>query len=334
MGTVFGKIGVETPKFELLQTSPDYEIRKYSPSIVAEVTYDPAELRGNRDGGFTILANYIGALGNPQNRKPEKIAMTAPVITRTGGVKAGEKIAMTGPVITKISDAVTMQFVLPSKYGNVEEVPVPVDERVAIKREGERKYGVVRFNGVATESVVEEKVERLKQSLERDGFKVIGDFLLASAIFVNKIILGECDEGLQAMDSSIRNVSRNSYIFLLRNHLLIIFQLILLEFHIFFDSSVFLDSGEKSKLKGDWAQLTWKSLRLLSMSCILFYTNLRNITLSMLRRAVLTLAASGCCESPSGLYIFGHLKPENSPQYDILEQQGNEKSVTYLPPDQ
>ncbi|XP_068669247.1 heme-binding-like protein At3g10130, chloroplastic [Aristolochia californica] len=178
MGTVFGRIGVETPKFELLQKSPDYEIRNYSPSIIAEVTYDPAQLRGNRDGGFTILANYIGALGNPQNRKPEKIAMTAPVITRTPE-KAGEKIEMTGPVITKSTDMVTMQFVLPSKYSSVEEVPVPVDERVVIKRERERKYGVVRFNGVASDEVIEEKLEKLKGSLERDGFKVIGDFLLA-----------------------------------------------------------------------------------------------------------------------------------------------------------
>ncbi|XXG66375.1 hypothetical protein AAC387_Pa05g3870 [Persea americana] len=164
MGTIFGKIGVETPKYQVLHTSPDYEIRKYSPSIVAQVTYDPAQLRGNRDGGFSILANYIGALGQPQNKKPEKIAMTAPVITQSLDSTA-EKIAMTAPVITestgvakedgKKEKMVTMQFVLPDKYKRVEEAPLPVDERV-----------------------VEERVEKLKRSLERDGYKVVGQFLL------------------------------------------------------------------------------------------------------------------------------------------------------------
>lgn len=189
MGTIFGKIDVETPKFEVLHTCPDYEIRKYSPSIVAQVTYDPAKLRGNRDGGFSILANYIGALGQPLNKKPEKIAMTAPVITRSPDF-AAEKIEMTAPVITKDGESageegssnermVTMQFVLPAKYQRMDEVPVPVDERVVIKEEGEKKYGVVRFSGVATDEVVKERVEKLKKSLDKDGYKVIGKFLLA-----------------------------------------------------------------------------------------------------------------------------------------------------------
>uniref|UniRef100_A0A5B6YG17 SOUL heme-binding family protein n=1 Tax=Davidia involucrata TaxID=16924 RepID=A0A5B6YG17_DAVIN len=111
MGMVFGKICVETPKFEVVQSTDEYEIRKYSPSVVAEVTYDPSQFKGDKDGGFTVLANYIGALGNPQNTKPEKIAMTAPVIT-----KSSEKIAMTAPVVTKTGEEkmVTMQFILPS----------------------------------------------------------------------------------------------------------------------------------------------------------------------------------------------------------------------------
>lgn len=178
MGMVFGKITVETPKHQVINSTPDYEIRRYPPAVVAQVTYDPTQFGGNKDGGFTLLANYIGALGNPQNTKPEKIAMTAPVITKS----SGEKIAMTAPVVTKEekeNKAVTMEFLLPEKYQRAEEAPAPVDERVVIREEGERKYGVVRFSGVASERVVEEKVEKLKKDLERDGFKVIGEFLLA-----------------------------------------------------------------------------------------------------------------------------------------------------------
>ncbi|KAJ3668902.1 hypothetical protein LUZ60_010852 [Juncus effusus] len=178
MGMILGKIPVETPKYEVVHSCADYEIRQYKPAVVAEVTYDPKQMKGgDKDGGFMILANYIGALGNPQNSKPEKIAMTAPVITKTQ--PGSEKIAMTAPVITKGDNNVTMQFVLPSKYEKKEDAPKPIDERVVIKEEGERKYGVVKFSGIANDKLVEEKVKKLKECLERDEYKVVGEFLLA-----------------------------------------------------------------------------------------------------------------------------------------------------------
>ncbi|KAK9057792.1 hypothetical protein SSX86_022630 [Deinandra increscens subsp. villosa] len=178
MGMVFGKITVASPKFQVLHSTPTYEIRQYSPSVAAEITYDPATLKGNKDGGFSILANYIGVLGKPCNKAAEKIAMTSPVITTT--TTAAEKIDMTAPVVTAESGGrVRMQFILPEKYKRAEEAPEPVDERVVIREEGERKYGVVGFSGVAGEAVVKEKVEKLKAELERDGYKVAGEFVLA-----------------------------------------------------------------------------------------------------------------------------------------------------------
>ncbi|KAI3995578.1 hypothetical protein MKX01_023323 [Papaver californicum] len=208
IGQVFGKIRVETPKYVVVRSSEDYEIRKYTSCVVAEVAYDPSQFGGDRDGGFMVLAKYIGAVGNPQNTKPEKIAMTAPVMTtQTASEKiamtapvittqrASEKIAMTAPVITTQTipetvekatpTSMVMQFILPtSKYTSLEQVPKPTDERVVIREEGERKYGVVQFSGLATDEVVEEKVKKLKESLERDGYKVINrenqdQFLLA-----------------------------------------------------------------------------------------------------------------------------------------------------------
>ncbi|KAL3753708.1 hypothetical protein ACJRO7_001016 [Eucalyptus globulus] len=184
MGSVLGRISVETPKYQVLSSSAEYEIRHYAPAVVAEVTYTPSQFDGSRDGGFRVLADYIGALGNPKNAKPEKIAMTAPVITKS------EKIAMTAPVITQgppggggggreEEEAVTMRFVLPAKYGSAEEAPKPLDERVVVREEEGRKYGVVRFGGVATEGAAREKAERLREWLERDGHKVAGEFVLA-----------------------------------------------------------------------------------------------------------------------------------------------------------
>ncbi|KAL5228424.1 hypothetical protein ABZP36_016689 [Zizania latifolia] len=196
MGMVLGKITVETPKHEVVHTGSGYEVRKYPPCVAAEVTYDPAEMKGNRDGGFTVLANYIGALGRPQNTRPENIAMTAPVITSgepeniamtAPVITSGEPepMAMTAPVITSDGGGqaggktITMQFLLPSKYTKVEEAPRPTDERVVLREVGERKYGVVRFSGLTGDKVVKEKTEGLKAALEKDGFTIKGPFVLA-----------------------------------------------------------------------------------------------------------------------------------------------------------
>ncbi|XP_020576556.1 heme-binding-like protein At3g10130, chloroplastic [Phalaenopsis equestris] len=176
MGLILGKISVETPKYQLILKTADYEIRTYPPSVLAEVTYDPA-LLGDRDGGFMILAKYIGAVGEPQNSRPEKIPMTAPVITHSA-----EKIDMTAPVVTSGgggSTPITMQFVLPAKYARAEDAPQPTDERVRIREVGERKYGVVRFSGVATETTAADRAEKLRKSLERDGYKLVGEHVLA-----------------------------------------------------------------------------------------------------------------------------------------------------------
>ncbi|XP_050219866.1 heme-binding-like protein At3g10130, chloroplastic [Mercurialis annua] len=181
MGQILGRIAVETPKYEVIKSLSGYEIRKYPPAVLAELTYDPSQFKGDKDGGFSVLAKYIGAFGDPQNTKPEKIAMTAPVITKTGG--ESEKIEMTAPVLTKEGGEekkmVTMQFSLPAKYTKAEDAPKPTDERVVIREEGEKKYGVVKFSGIASEEVVQEKVEMLKEKLAGDGYKVIGEFVLA-----------------------------------------------------------------------------------------------------------------------------------------------------------
>ncbi|GAA0171824.1 hypothetical protein LIER_41229 [Lithospermum erythrorhizon] len=118
-------------------------------------------MNNNKDGGFSLLAAYIGVFGTPQNRTSSQIAMTAPVITKA------EK------------DTISMQFILPEEYASNEEAPGPVDERVRVVEEGERRYGVVGFSGVASEEEVERKVRVLKGWLERDGFKVVGEFVLA-----------------------------------------------------------------------------------------------------------------------------------------------------------
>jgi hypothetical protein len=193
MGMMLGKITVETPKYQMIEKKEEFEIREYEPSVVAEVTYDPKEMKRGRDGGFMILAGYIGALGSPCNKKKgteaagEKIAMTAPVITQEQSQAGGsEKIAMTAPVITEEKQEeggekkiVTMQFVLPAKYTTVEAAPAPTDERVKIKGVPSKKMGVITFSGNADDKLTAEQLEKLKTALQAAGYKISGEHILA-----------------------------------------------------------------------------------------------------------------------------------------------------------
>lgn len=201
-----GKIYVETPKHSVVEKGAKYEIREYPPCIAAEVSYDASSIRGGRDGGFMILAQYIGAFGSPANKKEvgdgkgeeenetkkgdaEKIAMTAPVITASS-----EAIAMTAPVVTmeesgnsstnekneEVKPLTTMQFLLPAKY-SMETVPKPTDERVKVREIPSRMMAAITFSGVANETLTQKKLAALKTALQEEsaGYKITGDHMLA-----------------------------------------------------------------------------------------------------------------------------------------------------------
>ncbi|KAF9619213.1 hypothetical protein IFM89_005767 [Coptis chinensis] len=83
---------------EVLQT-PGATCRRCSQKIMKGEPRSPMILPRLKETEMlaSVLASYIGVIGQPQNTKPEKIAMSAPVITLT----ESETIAMTAPVVTK-----------------------------------------------------------------------------------------------------------------------------------------------------------------------------------------------------------------------------------------
>lgn len=90
-GTIMSQ--VSEPKYTVISSEANMEIREYAPILVAQVT-----VTGEREpaisAGFRLLADYI--FGN--NEGSQKIKMTAPVVQQEG-----EKIAMTAPVIQQES---------------------------------------------------------------------------------------------------------------------------------------------------------------------------------------------------------------------------------------
>ena len=90
-------MAIEEPDYQVIDSYKDFEVRRYSPYLVAEVDVsgDFSEAGNN---AFRILADYI--FGN--NASASKMAMTAPVESRSA--ERGEKMAMTAPVIASGTD--------------------------------------------------------------------------------------------------------------------------------------------------------------------------------------------------------------------------------------
>lgn len=60
-------MAIEEPSYRVLETQGDFELRKYSPYIVAE-TYVQGDFEAVGSEGFRRLADYIG--GKNQKRNP------------------------------------------------------------------------------------------------------------------------------------------------------------------------------------------------------------------------------------------------------------------------
>ena len=156
-------MALEEPEYTVIESTDDYELRHYAPYLVAEVDvkgdFDDA---GNR--AFRLLAGYIFG----DNRSAEKMAMTAPVESRSADTS--EKMAMTAPVTAVSSDEgmTTFAFVMERKY-SMETLPVPNDDRVRIREMPERVMAVRRYSGRWTEKRYEQQLESLRTALSASG---------------------------------------------------------------------------------------------------------------------------------------------------------------------
>ena len=126
-------MALEEPKYQILKSNNDYEIRKYSDRLAVEVTYS------NEDSGFRYLFNYISG----ENTTSEKVSMTVPVTQSV-------KIDMTAPVNqTKKDDKMLMQFFLPSKF-TLDTAPKPTNKKVRLVVLKGDYYAVIKYSGRVT----------------------------------------------------------------------------------------------------------------------------------------------------------------------------------------
>lgn len=160
--SVFGIRSEENPKYEVLSTEENKEIRSYAPYIVAKTTVK-GEYKQAQNEAFRILAGYIFG----DNERKQKISMTAPVVV--DGKSSNEKISMTAPVMqTPASEGWVMTFMMPSKY-KMDDLPTPKDKRVQFEEVPAKVVGVIRYSGTGRESSNAERAQELKDWLLSKG---------------------------------------------------------------------------------------------------------------------------------------------------------------------
>lgn len=143
---------------KVIDEKEDIEIRKYPKQtyIQTKVQTKFNKQRQKQDNNtFSILAGYI--FGN--NQKNQKIAMTAPVISRE------EKEVM------------EMAFILPKEF-NEGNAPLPNSSNIKIFDVAEKKLAAIRFSGMTGEEKVRQKKEILLKTLKQKNMKTIGKYFL------------------------------------------------------------------------------------------------------------------------------------------------------------
>ena len=165
-------MAIEEPKYTLMEKYEAFEIRKYSPYLVAQT-----EVSGTFDerGGkaFRILIKYISG----ENQQQSNIKMTVPVIQESSD-EEGQKISMTAPVIQEKgkedSNSAIISFVMPESF-TLDTLPSPSDNRITLREIPAKIVAVLQYSGGWTEKRYKEHEAILIKALQDANIKIIGE---------------------------------------------------------------------------------------------------------------------------------------------------------------
>lgn len=143
--------GSEGPRFKVLETKEDYEVRLYESSPWVKTRFEEGNLENCSSTGFWRLFNYIRG----ENEGGHKIAMTVPVNSHVDLDDEGKCMGF------------TMGFYIPAEYQT--NPPVPKESTVFHETDEGRVMYAAHFAGFAKEKDWRENVAKLKEALDRDG---------------------------------------------------------------------------------------------------------------------------------------------------------------------
>ncbi len=158
-------IAIEKAKYQVAESDKNFELRQYSPRIVAQ-TFVAGDFEAVGNVGFRRLYDYI----NGKNIKNRKMTMTAPVTQEA----ESEKIAMTAPVTQEKSQGRwRITFLMPAEY-TMETLPRPLDELVQLIEEPGYLMASIRYSGTWSQKRFEKNKALLQAEIAKRGLTAVG----------------------------------------------------------------------------------------------------------------------------------------------------------------
>jgi Na+-transporting methylmalonyl-CoA/oxaloacetate decarboxylase gamma subunit len=149
----FTSKNIETPKYKVIKTYDEVEVRLYPKMVVAKTNLADKSFDDQGSNGFRTIAGYI-----------------------FGGNEKNEKIAMTAPVVMNMGDSASMYFVMPKSY-NKAELPTPNSKNVQIVEVAEKTLAVISYGGFSSDEKIEKHRKQLEQILQKNKLQTKGAYL-------------------------------------------------------------------------------------------------------------------------------------------------------------
>lgn len=169
-------MAIEEPHYEVSISEAPFELRHYSPMLIAQTIVE-GDMDAASNKGFRLIADFI--FGNNlavNSEQAAKIAMTAPVTVEP----QSSKIAMTAPVtvepqIENMAQAQQwrIQFVMPNQY-TLATIPKPNNSAVTLYELPSKYFVVYRYSGFNTVARVQQKTEETLAWAKQHSLKVMG----------------------------------------------------------------------------------------------------------------------------------------------------------------
>ena len=171
-------MAIEEPKYEVIVSDAQFEVRHYAPVLIAE-TFVEGDMDAASSKGFRLIADFIfGNNLSSDTDKKSKIAMTAPVTVEP----QSSKIAMTAPVTVepqaaesnmKTAKTWRINFVMPSQY-TLANIPKPKNNAVTLREVPSKYFIVHKYSGFNTVSRVQTKTDETVEWAIKRSYKMIG----------------------------------------------------------------------------------------------------------------------------------------------------------------
>ena len=135
-------MAVEEASYVLISKDKAFEIREYTPHVVAETLVE-GNMQNVSNKAFMKLFRYISG----SNVSRSKVAMTAPVSQQV----TGEKIPMTAPVgQQRVAEKWLVSFMMPKSY-SLTTLPQPQDTSITLRQVPAQRMAVLRYSGMWSE---------------------------------------------------------------------------------------------------------------------------------------------------------------------------------------